>query len=117
MHYLLQCLKSDARFVIPNKKFRSFLQELTNNYNQCDRDRTPLEFSNNPNDWLLFQLECPFGMSEYQYLELNRIQNNKTNSISRQYSILIRLGDIENEVEFSSDDSKNYIYDQYNTAT
>ena len=103
---IIQYFKYDARVVLSTPEFWSFVQELIDEYNQRISWSSPINFSNNPNDWLLFQLEYPLRLSEYQYLGGMRGYSDEYYYQSHQYSILVELGEIETKIEFNQDEDR-----------
>ena len=106
MSDIIQYFKYDARVVLSTPEFWSFVKELVDEYNQRISWMSPINFSNNPNDWLLFQLEYPLCLSEYQYLGGMRGYSDEYYYRSRQYSILLELGEIETKIEFNKDEDR-----------
>lgn len=100
LNRITQALSSDARCLISTSEFHAFVQQLLSApANRWYRSSPTLTVSDNPNTWLLRQLEYPLQLSEYRIIEENDAYDDENYYTSYQYSLLVRLGSVGKTIE------------------
>lgn len=99
---IIDALATDACCFLPTSEFSAFVQELK----KAPRDywysqKYPATIADDPTTWLLATLDLPVSISDYQTHEDPDAYDDERTHILYSYSLLLKIGNAERQVEVS----------------